>query len=287
MDRLRALGYVVDATAGTPGYRLGAGTGLPPLLLDDEEAVAVAIGLGGAATAGVSGIEEAALRALDKLERVLPSRLRHRVSGLRSMTVTVPGAVSTVDPGTLTAIAAAARGQESLRFDYRSHDGTESLRTAEPYRLAHTARRWYLVGWDVGRRDWRTYRVDRLQLRSPNGPRFVPRELPDTDVVRYVSQMISTAPYRYHGRFTLHASAEAVARQMPPTVATIDPIDDRHCVLHAGSNSLDELVLWVARIGVTFEIHEPPELKGHIRQLANRLLAAGSQRTGPGSGPGD
>ncbi|MFI6792017.1 helix-turn-helix transcriptional regulator [Nonomuraea sp. NPDC050383] len=274
IDRLRELGYAVHATAGTPGYRLGAGTGLPPLLLDDDEAVAVAIGLGTAAVSGVAGIEETSVRALAKLERVLPSRLRNRVGDLRSVTVPLSGPAAAVDPAVLTAIAAAVRNRESLRFSYRSHDGTGDRRIAEPYRLVNSGRRWYLVAWDTGRDAWRTFRVDRLRLHTPNGPRFTPREPPSADLVRYVSERISVDPYRYRGRFTVHAPAEVVAGRMPPTMAVVEPVGDGACVLSTGSNSLDELAMWVAQLGVPFEVHEPPELVQHIRALGSRLIDA-------------
>ncbi|MEV0974319.1 helix-turn-helix transcriptional regulator [Microtetraspora glauca] len=274
IDRLRELGYVVHATAGTPGYRLGAGAGLPPLLLDDDEAVAVAIGLGTAAVSGVTGIQETSVRALAKLEQVLPSRLRHRVGDLRSVTVPLAGPATAVDPAVLTAIAAAVRHRESLRFDYRSHNGTEDRRTAEPYRLVNSGRRWYLVAWDAGRDDWRTFRVDRLRLLTPNGPRFTPREPPSADLVRYISERISVGPYRYRGRFTVHAPADVIAARMPPTMAVVEPADDGACVLNAGSNSLDELAMWIAQLGVPFQVHEPPELVQHIHALGTRLIDA-------------
>ena len=175
IDRLRGLGYPVQATAGTAGYRLGAGADLPPLLLDDDEAVAVAMGLRTAAGGSITGIEETSVRALAKVEQVLPSRLRHRVNALQSVTVPMANTGPTVDPSTLTAIAAACRDSLRLRFDYRTHDGTSSIRTTEPHRLVHAGRRWYLLGWDVDRQDWRTYRVDRLDPRTPTGPRFTPR----------------------------------------------------------------------------------------------------------------
>jgi predicted DNA-binding transcriptional regulator YafY len=279
IDRLRELGYAVHATAGTPGYRLGAGAGLPPLLLDDDEAVAVAIGLGTAAVSGVAGIEETSVRALAKLERVLPSRLRHRVGDLRSVTVPLAGPAAAVDPAVLTAIAAAVRDRESLRFDYRSHDGTGDRRTAEPYRLVNSGRRWYLVAWDTGRGDWRTFRVDRLRLHTPNGPRFTPREPPSADLVRYISERISVDPYRYRGRFTVHAPADVIAARMPPTMAVVEPAGDGACVLSTGSNSLDELAMWVAQLGVPFEVHEPPELIQHIRALGTRLVDAARHHT--------
>jgi predicted DNA-binding transcriptional regulator YafY len=223
IDKLRALGYPVDATPGVAGYRLGAGAKLPPLLLDDDEAIAVAIGLRTAATGTVTGIEEASVRALTKLEQVFPSRLRHRVNLLHSVTVTVPTTGPTVDPAVLTAVAVACRDHQRLRFEYRSHDGTTSVRTAEPHRLVHTGRRWYLIAWDLERADWRTYRMDRLTPRIPTGPRFTPREAPDIDLGAYLSRGVSTAVYRYHARVTVHVAAEAAAEQIPPPSASSSP----------------------------------------------------------------
>ncbi|MEV4254517.1 WYL domain-containing protein [Spirillospora sp. NPDC049652] len=274
VDRLRELGYPVHATAGAPGYRLGAGSDLPPLLLDDDEAVAVAVGLRTAAGGTVAGIEETSVRALAKLERVLPARLRHRVHALQSMTVPMTGAAAPVDPGALTAIAAACRDHEVLRFDYRSHQDRESRRSAEPYRLVHSGRRWYLVGWDLGKEDWRTYRVDRLRLRTPNGPRFVPRDPPDDDLAAYVARAISSAPYRFQVRLTMHAPAEVVAEHMPPTVATVEHVDAETCVLLCGANSLDEIIVWVALMDIGFEVHDPPELVERLGAMADRLRAA-------------
>ncbi|GAA3647757.1 WYL domain-containing protein [Nonomuraea antimicrobica] len=274
VDRLRELGYLVHATAGTPGYRLGAGTGVPPLLLDDDEAVAVAVGLGTAVASGVAGIEETSVRALVKLEQVLPPRLRQRVGALRSATVPLRSPSGAVDPAVLTAIATAVRDRESLRFDYRARDGAEGRRTAEPHRLVSSGRRWYLVAWDTGRSDWRMFRVDRMRLRTPNGPRFAPREPPGGDLARYVSEGISTYPYRYRGRFTVRAPADVVAARMPPTVAAVEPATDDTCVVNAGADSLDALAAWVAQLGAPFEVHEPPELVEHVRALGARLLDA-------------
>jgi len=272
VQKLRDLGYPVHATAGAAGYRLGAGTKLPPLLLDDEEAVAVAIGLRTAASGTVTGIEEASLRALAKLEQVLPSRVRHRVELLHSVTVTLPATGPTVDPDVLTAVAAACRDRLRLRFDYESHDGTVSSRSAEPHRLVHTGRRWYLVGWDIDRGDWRTYRVDRMRPRVPTGPRFTPRSAPD--VVGYLAHGVSTAAYRYQARITLFARAEAAAERIAPTVGVVEAVDAATCLLHTGSNSLDELALYVALLGFRFRIDGPPELVAHVRDLTARLAGA-------------
>jgi predicted DNA-binding transcriptional regulator YafY len=271
IQKLRDLGYPVHTVPGAAGYRLGAGTKLPPLLLDDEEAVAVAVGLRTAASGAVTGIEETSLRALAKLEQVLPARVRHRVDVLNEVTVTITAAGPTVDPDVLTAIATACREHERLRFDYHRHDGTDSVREIEPHRLVHIGRRWYLVGWDTDRQDWRTYRVDRIRPRIPTGPRFDPRPVPDVDLAGYLSRGVSTAPYRYQARITLDAPAEAAAERIPPTVGVIEAVDPHTCVLHTGSNSLDEIAVYVALFGFRFRIHEPPELIDHIRALAARL----------------
>src|SRR4051794_28345131 len=176
VDRLRRLGYPVHATPGVAGgYRLGPGASLPPLLLDEEEAVAVAVGLRTAASVGVAGIEETSVRALAKLEQVLPSRLRRRVAAVGSATVAFPGTGPAVDAETLAVIAAAARDGERLRFRYRAHDGRPAPGVAEPLRLVHTGRRWYLVAWDVERGAWRTFRVDRMGPRIAADRRFEPR----------------------------------------------------------------------------------------------------------------
>ncbi|WP_330228386.1 YafY family transcriptional regulator [Nocardia sp. NBC_00508] len=274
IDKLRTLGYPVDATPGVAGYRLGAGAKLPPLLLDDDEAVAVALGLRTAAGGTIAGIEDSSLRALAKLEQVLPSRLRYRVGMLQAATVTVPSGGPTVDPDTLTTVAGAIRDSHRLRFDYRGHDGVASLRTTEPHRLAHTGRRWYLIGWDIDRDDWRTYRVDRMHPRMPTGPRFTPREAPDTDLSGYLSRGVTTAPYRYTARITLGVPAEVAAERIAPTVGVIEALDTESCLLRTGANSLDELAIYVATFGFPFRVHEPPELVAHIRTLAARLGVA-------------
>ncbi|AYF74367.1 YafY family transcriptional regulator [Nocardia yunnanensis] len=267
IEKLRALGYPVHASAGAAGYRLGAGAHLPPLLLDDEEAIAVAMGLRTAAGGTIAGIEESSLRALAKLEQVLPSRLRHRMTALQEATVAVPAGGPRVDPDTLTAIAAAIRDHHRLRFDYRTHEGETSRRVTEPHRLVHTGRRWYLTGWDVAREDWRTYRVDRLTPRTPTGPRFTPRaDAPDA--ADFVSHGVTSAPYRYRARLRLRASAERAAEVIAPTVGVLEAVDDQSCLLHTGANSLDSLASYMAFFGFDFQVLEPPELRVRLRELA-------------------
>ena len=275
VDKLRALGYPVDATQGVAGYRLGAGAKLPPLLLDDDEAIAVAIGLRAAASGTVAGIEESSLRALAKIDQVLPSRLRHRVNLLHAVTVTMPGRGPTVDPDVLTAVARACHEHQELRFDYQGRDGEPTVRHVRPHRLVHTAHRWYLVAWDVERDDWRTYRVDRLRPRIPTGPRFTPGPPPDEDLVRYLSRGVSTAPYRYQARIVLHVPAAVAADRVPSTVGVIEAVDGNTCVLHTGSNSLDEITVYVGLFDIPFHVVEPPELVIRVRELARRLTEAG------------
>ncbi|MBM7791408.1 helix-turn-helix transcriptional regulator [Tenggerimyces flavus] len=274
VEKLRELGYPVEATVGVAGYRLGAGANVPPLLLDDDEAVAVAVGLRTASVGSVAGMEESSLRALSKLEQVLPSRLRHRVETLQSVTVTMPAGGQQVDPSVLTTVANVCRVHEQLRFDYASHSGTSSVRRVEPHRLVHTGRRWYLVAYDLDRDDWRSFRVDRLHPRIPTGPRFTPRPLPADDLATFVSRGITTQAYRYRARFTLHVPIEVAADRIPPTVGALEERDERSCTMRAGSNSLDELLLYVALYGFDFEIHEPPELIEHARTVTERLAEA-------------
>ena len=279
MDKLRGLGYPVHATSGTAGgYRLGAGAVLPPLLLDDEEAVAVAVGLRTGAAGTITGIEEASLRALAKLEQMLPSRLRRRVSTLRSVTMPIPGAGPPVDPAVLTVIATAASDRQRVRFRYASHDGTLSIRAAEPHRLVHTGRRWYLLAWDPARDGWRTFRADRIRAPEVTGPRFAPREAPGGDAAAYVSRSVSAAPYRHQARIRLYAPARAVAERIPPTVGQLEADGEYACVLRTGAESLDVLAIYVTLIDAEFEVLDPPEFAEHIGVLAARLTRAARQR---------
>ncbi len=276
VERLRALGYPVHATRGSVGgYRLGAGARLPPLLLDDEEAVAVAIGLRTAAGGTITGVEETALRALAKLEQVLPSRLRRRVNALQTYTIPVPRD----EPGprvsaeTLTVLTAACRDHERLRFGYQGHGGAESLRVVEPYRLVNWGRRWYLVAWDIERADWRTFRVDRLTPRSPAGPRFTPRELPE-DVVDRVRRGVSSAAWRYQARITVHAPADVVSGRINPAVGSVEPIDANTCMLHTGADTPESLAVHIGLLGIDFTVTDPPELVNLLRVLSNRYRQA-------------
>lgn len=274
IERLRTLGYTVHSGPGvTGGYRLGAGSTLPPLLLDDEEAVAVALGLRAAASGSVTGIEETSLRALTKLERTLPARLRHQLDALRQATVSAAAGGPTVDAGVLTTIAGTCRDHQELRFDYRNHDGAEQLRRVQPHRLVYTGRRWYLLAWDPDRADWRTFRADRIRPVLPTGPRFTPREPPD-DVAGHVVRGTGSLAWRIPARVVLHAPADMMAERIPPAGGLLRPLDDRRCLLETGGDSLRDLVGYLTSLDVDFEVSEPPELRTLLGELATRFAAA-------------
>jgi predicted DNA-binding transcriptional regulator YafY len=271
VDRLRNLGYPVHATPGVAGgYRLGAGAAMPPLLLDDEEAIAVAVGLRTANT--VTGIEETSVRALAKLEQVLPARLRHRVTALHQATVQVPGLQPRVGAEVLTALAAVCRDHERLRFDYESHNGGESRRTVEPHRLAHARGRWYLVAYDVDRDDWRTFRVDRMTPKIPTGPRFTPRQPPE-DVATFVARNLGTATWRYRATVTVHAPAAELVKRLPPGVDVVEATEDG-CRVAVGSDTPGMLAVYIGLMDADFEVTEPPELVAELAKLADRYARA-------------
>src|SRR5438477_5920014 len=258
--RLRELGYPVEAAPGVAGgYRLGSGAAMPPLLLEDDEAVAVAVALRSSTSGGISGIEETAVRALVKLEQVLPSRLRRRVNALQAYTVAVASSGPTVDPPVLATIASACRDTEVLRIDYTSADGTDSVRAVEPLRLVHWGRRWYLVAWDRGRSAWRTFRVDRLRLRTPNGPHFLPRDPPADDIAAYVMHNVRSVRMRFEAVVTVHAPAATIIERVPSAVL-VEPIDENTCAVHAGAGSIEMLALYLAMMDADFSVTEPPEL---------------------------
>jgi predicted DNA-binding transcriptional regulator YafY len=275
VERLRELGYPVRATQGVAGYQLGAGASLPPLLLDDEEAVAVAVGLRTAAGGSVAGIEETSLRALAKLEQVLPSRLRHRVTTLNAATVRVGGTGPAVSPDALMAIADACRRHERLRFDYTSHGGGASVRTVEPHSLVSFGRHWYLVAWDTDRDDWRTFRVDRMSPRPPTGPRFTPREPPDGDVATYLARRLSSQAWPFQATVTLHEPADAIAERVWPGMGVVEAVDEHSCLLHLGALSPTDLVWMITSVQADFTlVSGSPELADALRAQGLRCLRA-------------
>jgi predicted DNA-binding transcriptional regulator YafY len=275
IDRLRSLGYPVDARPGVAGgYRLGTHGALPPLLLDDEEAVAVAVGLRTAASGSIAGIEETSVRALAKLQQVLPARLRHRISAFQSYTLPMPSYGPQVDPDVLTMIAGACRDHELLRFDYRAHSAATGRRSVEPYRLLNDRRRWYLVAWDTERDDWRTFRVDRIEPRTPTGPRFTPRALPpDREITAQVARGIGEATWRYRARVIVHASAAYVRSRLPIPVE-VEPLGEDRCAFEPGSDHPQTLALYLGMLDADFTIVQSPELVDVLRKLASRYQRA-------------
>jgi len=285
IDRLRGLGYPVEATMGPiGGYRLVAGTAMPPLLLDDEEAVAIAVGLRSAAGNAVGGIEEASVRALAKLQQVLPSRLRHRVGSLSAATVSLTGwSGPTVDPEVLTVLASGTAGHEKLRFGYRAADRAESRRLVEPYRLVSSGRRWYLVAYDEDRADWRIFRVDRITDPKLTGARFTPRELPAADAAEYVSRKLSGMQTAVQAVAVLHAPADRMAIRLGSSVERLEPIDEHSCLLYSRADSMEWLAVRLAMLGCEFEVREPPELAVYLAALGARVTRAAGP--GPGRAP--
>ncbi|MFI5694963.1 helix-turn-helix transcriptional regulator [Kribbella sp. NPDC051586] len=272
VTRLRSLGYPVEAEAGIGGgYRLGPGGRLPPLLLEDEEAVAIAVGLRVATTTTVSGVEEAAISALAKLHQVLPTRLQEQVAAIGAHTTQLPqGELPQVDGEVLVTLAAGCRHVEGIRFRYRTHDGSESERSVEPLQIVHTGRRWYLVARDRDRQAWRTFRVDRITEPVLTGSRYRFEDPPDP--VALVAEGTGVAPWDIVARVRVQADAATVARLIPPSQGVVDPIDANTCEVRFAANDLGPLVSGVIRLYWPFEILEPPELRTAVHDHARRLL---------------
>ncbi|MGC5627548.1 helix-turn-helix transcriptional regulator [Georgenia sp. Z1344] len=270
VERLRRLGYPVEAAPGIGGgYRLGAGTRLPPLLLDADEAAATALSLRLAAGGTVAGVGEAALRALTKLDQVLPPRLRAEVRALYDATGAVVGPHSTIDADLLVRLARACRDSVRVRFRYTARSGDERERTAEPVRMVSVGMHWYLMAFDVGRDGWRTFRLDRMSEVEASTWRFTPRDHPDP--VEYVQQSVTTSPYAFVARVRLRAAAEDVRALVPATAGRVEEEADGWCVLISGGTELDWIAMHVASLGYDAEILEPPELREAAARLAQRL----------------
>jgi predicted DNA-binding transcriptional regulator YafY len=275
VERLRDLGYPVQATMGVAGgYRLVAGTAMPPLLLDDEEAVAIAVGLRAAAVHAVDGIEDVSVRALAKLEQVLPSQLRGRVRALTAATVPLLADPPVVDPEDLTVLAVAIANRERLRFAYRRGDATESRRHVEPHRLVASTRRWYLVAYDCDRDAWRTFRVDRIRAPRPTGAPALARELPGDDAAQYVTEQLYSLAATFEATVTLHIPLEAATGRVHGVPGELEPVDERSCLLRTHTDTLEWLGFRLALLDCEFEVHEPPELVAYVARLAARLTRA-------------
>jgi predicted DNA-binding transcriptional regulator YafY len=279
VERLRELGYPVQARRGVEGgYQLAAGAALPPLVVDDDEAVALTVCLQAASQGAVEGIAESSVRVLAKVVQVLPVRLRRRVDALRAMTVAAgwggapgPG----VDPGVLTDIALACRDSERVRFAYTSADGRHSDREIEPHRLVSLGRRWYLVGYDLTRHDWRSFRLDRLTEPRGTGARFAPRALPATDAAAFVRAGIDSIPPTHTVEAVIDAPA-ATVRERIGRWSTVEPIDPAHSRVRMSVDSLDWSIFALGVVGADFQVLSPPELLDRLHDWGTRFTRAGT-----------
>ncbi|MCG5463523.1 YafY family transcriptional regulator [Micromonospora sp. MED01] len=282
VQRLRALGYPVHAVSGVGGgYRLGAGTRLPPLLLDDEEAIATAVSLRLASGGTIAGASEAALRALAKLDQVMPSRLRAEVRAVHGSTDTLIGPVAEIDAELLVTLARACRDGVRVRFHYPGRDVGEQERTVEPIRMVTTGRRWYLMAWDADRADWRTFRLDRMRAAVATTWRFPARDHPDP--VSFVQRSVTGAPYRYLARVRVHARPERLREVIPAQVGRVEEDRDGWSVLVVGGDSLDWLAAHLARLDHEMEVLEPPGLREAAGRLARRLAGLAGATSEPGA----
>ncbi|GLW21993.1 YafY family transcriptional regulator [Microbispora triticiradicis] len=274
VDRLRELGYPVEAQRGVDGgYQLAAGAALPPLVIDDDEAVALALGLQAAAQGAVEGIAESSVRALAKVVQVMPARLRRRIDALRAMTVPAGWdgpARAGVDPGVLTTVALACRDDEQLRFSYTASDGRHTERHVEPHRLVCLGRRWYLVAYDLVRHGWRSFRLDRLTAPHHTGSRFRPRELPAADAAEFVRAGRDNLPRPYRVEVLVDAPAVTV-RERIGRWSMIEEIDDGHCRMRMTADSLDWPALALGVVGADFRVIHPPELIDRIHEWGARF----------------
>lgn len=281
VDRLREIGYPVDASRGVDGgYTLAPGAALPPLVLDDDEAVALAVGLQAAATGPVAGMAETSVRVLAKLVQVMPVRLRRRVEALRAVTVPAgvappPGGVDAVDPAVLTAVALACRDTERIGFGYTPADRERTERAVEPHRLVALGRRWYLVGWDLDRGDWRVFRLDRIDAPRGTGAVFGPRRFPAEDAAAYVRERIGGAWGRLVAEAVVAAPARQVRARIGPWAGVTDDGSDR-CRVRIEADDLDWAAAALGLTGAPFTVLSPPELTDHLQVLAARYSAAGA-----------
>ncbi len=278
IDRLRTLGYEVEAAPGIAGgYKLAAGAHMPPLLLDDEEAVAIAVGLRAAAGASVAGIEDTSLRAMAKLEQVLPDHLRRRVSAVHDNVSQLRwrGEGPMVDADALAVLAQGCRDHEQVRFDYRRRDGEDSRRLAEPHQLVSAGRRWYLAAWDVRRDGWRTFRVDRLADARLAGARFSPRPIPGGDAATYVADSLGALPLPHTATLLAEGAVDDVRSALRWADAQVDPVDAGHSRVRLKAEGPEWLDTLVAMVATCFPIvvEGPDELAPRLALLAERLRA--------------
>jgi predicted DNA-binding transcriptional regulator YafY len=279
IDKLRSLDYPIEAAPGVAGgYRLGAGGELPPLLLDDAEAVAVAVGLRTAASGTIAGIEETSVRALAKLEQVLPSRLRRRVSALGDATSTFAVEGPQIDPDVLATIAGACRDGTRLRFSYVAKDDRASQRHTEPSAVVHSGYRWYLVAYDLDRDDWRTFRIDRIRSRVRLAERGHPRTVPGGDPAAFVKQRIRASSFedsdRAPGKVRVQASAAEMSKRIPSRYEVVEPETEDSCIVTTCGAWTRQFLFWMAVLERPFEVLEPAEFRDAGARLADTLRAA-------------
>lgn len=279
VDRLREMGYPVQTTKGPDGgYRLGAGSDLPPLLFDDEQAVAVAVALQTVET-GVAGVRDAADRALSTVRQVMPARLRHRIDALQVTPIHSAPRAPDIEADVLVTLGTACRDHQVLRFDYTAKDGAASTRRVEPHRLVTRRGRWYVVAWDTDRDDWRTFRVDRLELRLTTGPRFTPRPLTDDLARDLLAPHVGPTTWPVHGTVILQAPAAEVSRWMWDLGGTATALDEQSCQVDLGSWSYGSMAAWLLLFETEFAVIDPPELTDALNGLAT-ILTRSIERSG-------
>lgn len=286
VERLRDLGYPVDADRGVGGgYQLRAGAALPPMLLDADEGVAIAVALRTTASASVAGVEDAALSALAKIVQVMPPSLRRRVDALHQFTVPTSLGGPEVDAADLMVLAQACRDGERVTVQYQPRDREPGQRLVEPHRLVALGRRWYLVAWDTDRADWRTFRLDRLSASRPTGVRFRPREIPGADPGQFVRSSIGSRP-RLAVRLVVHADADAV-QAVVHGWGRVEPLNDATCRLHIDADSFDWVVLLISLVGADVDVEHPPELRDVLAETGARLVRAAAGSPGDDGDGGD
>jgi len=275
VERLRQLGYAVESTRGPAGgYRLGrGGSAPPPLMLDDEEAVALAFCVRASAAESVSGVAASAASALGKLDQTLPAQARARVDALVRATVRLPSADDEIDRQVLLVVTGACRDGQALEITYRSARGTESALGLEPYRVVNAGRRWYLVARDRRRGEWRTYRLDRIASARTTGHGVDVSDAPDA--AAFVAAAVTTAPYRYRARVEVDLPLDELARRVPATVGVLEAVDDRTTLLSVGGNDIDWLALHLGALDAPFRVLEPPELERRVIAIGRRMVAGG------------
>lgn len=277
VDRLRELGYPVQSSRGSGGgYQLGAGKALPPLLLDQDEAVAVAVCLRLAAGGTVAGVGEAALRTMAKLDQVMPAAIRAHVTAVQEATVTVEYQAITVDADALLELARGVREHHQARFDYTSRSGADTYRRVEPYRLVATGRRWYLMAFDLDRNDWRSFRLDRMTNVRASTFGFTPREAPPAE--DYIRGSVRSG-WEHEATVRLDCPIDEM-RDKVGGWGTLTAVDDEHCDLVAGAHDLDAMAWWLLRLPVDFEVLDNAELGAAYRRLATRVAGIAERAVG-------